>query len=65
MAASYDSDWPVLPGTEPRPITSVQWPTPLRIELSRTPEVTAQLSAQLPNSIVSAMTPAMPMSLPL
>jgi hypothetical protein len=51
MAASYASDWPVLPGTEPRPVTPVQWPSPPRIELHRASETTVQLPIQLPTQM--------------
>jgi len=31
VAASFASDWPVLPDTERRPVTPVKWPPPIRV----------------------------------
>jgi hypothetical protein len=42
MAASYTSEWPILPGTEPRPVTPIQWPSPPRVQ----PYATLQLSVR-------------------
>jgi hypothetical protein len=48
MDASYAFDWPVLPGTEPRPVTPIQWPSPPRVQLHATTQLTAPLPTQLP-----------------
>jgi hypothetical protein len=48
MDASYASDWPVLPGTEPRPATLIQWPSPPRVLLQAAVQLAAQLPIQLP-----------------
>ena len=59
MATSYASDWPVLPGIEPRPVTRIQWPSPPRVEVYRTSQTTAQLSIELPIEL-PAQLPAQP-----
>jgi hypothetical protein len=51
MAASYGSDWPVLPGAEPRPIIIITRPIPLTAQLP------AQSLAQSP-AILPAPLPA-------
>lgn len=43
MDASYAFDWPVLPGTEPRPVTPIQWPSSPRVELHGALEFDSQL----------------------
>jgi hypothetical protein len=52
MTTSYASNWLLLPGTEPRPVTPVQWPTPPRVQLHAILQSNAQLlvesSVELP-----------------
>jgi hypothetical protein len=64
MAASYASDWPVLPGTEPRPVTLIQWPSPLRVEVYRTSQTTAQLPIELPIELPAQLPAQLPTYLP-
>lgn len=64
MDASYAYDWPVLPGTEPRPITLVQWPSPPRVQLHSTTQLTAQLTAQLPTLLPDQVSSQVPAQLP-
>jgi hypothetical protein len=60
MDASYASDWPVLPGTEPRPATPIQWPSPPRVALHAAVQLIAQSPTQLPNQVPTGG-PTMPL----
>jgi hypothetical protein len=64
MAASYASDWPVLPGTEPRPVTLIQWPSPPRVEVYGTSQTTAQLPIELPIELPAQLPAQQPTYLP-
>jgi hypothetical protein len=69
MAAAYAFDWPLLPGTEPRPVTPIQWPSSSRIQPHATLETNVQFPIQLPVQspvqLLTELRPTMPtMSLP-
>jgi hypothetical protein len=64
MVASYESDWPVLPSTEPRLTTLIQWPLLPRIQLSAIVQLVAQLPAQLLSALPNQLPTQLPAQLP-